>query len=213
VRPVEGGRYEILANAETWLCAQRLGQTKVPVFVVEDIDDEAANTITQKHHDPISEAEAFAEARLQWQGAKRGSIAGVARSAGLTRQYVWHSLHLLMLPDELKAAVREGKLSAGHARAVLRFKARKEQLSAAKRIIDDGMTVRQAESYARSKSLPSQSTQKGSRDPDIVRLERRITEHLGCEFKLDNHLGRCVINYHGELEVLEGVLEKMGYRE
>ena len=81
VRPVGAGQYEILAGAETWLCAQRLGQHQVPVFVVEDIDDEQAARITQSDPDAISEAEDFAEQLKNWPGAPRphhraGTITG-----------------------------------------------------------------------------------------------------------------------------------------
>ena len=72
------------------------------------------------------------------------------------------------------------------------------------------MTVREAEAFARGDKTAAEEQ---SRDPDVVRLEQRVTQHLGCDFRIDQDQGTCTINYHGDLEILDGALRKMGYSQ
>lgn len=207
VRPIGAGRYEILAGAETWLCAQRTGHDKVPVFVLDDVSDADAERFNVPGTtDPISEAEGFADLLSRWEGAKRGRVSGLARFLGLNRAYVAHSLRLLRLPDAVKDAVRQGRLSAGHARAVLRLP-QDEQAATARRIERERMTVRQAEALVRDGPVREESP----KDPDVLRLEQRVSQFLGCDFQVNQEDGTCTLNYHGDLEILDGALIKMGY--
>ena len=209
VRPTTAGQYEILAGAETWLCAQRLGQDKVPVFIVDDLDDEQAEQVRPMGgQDPISEAEDFAEQLMRWEGAKRGRITGLARWLGLNRAYVAHALRLLRLPETIKDAVRQGRLSAGHARAVLRLPVN-DQVAAARRMMRNSMSVREAEALVRGENAGEDAP---ARNPDVVRLEHRVSELLGCDFRISEEEGTCTIDYVRNLEILDGVLEKIGYK-
>jgi len=228
VRPAGAGRYEILSHPDIWVAAGELSIAKVPAIIREDIDDLEAADIVRDHYvsapdDPISEAEGFLTVMQRngwWDGRSaalpRGAISKVARSMSRSRPYVANSLRLLKLPVGIQEELRGGRLSMGQARPLLRLSSRADQLGLARRIKAERLTARQAELEARTLSqgrpprAPEQTGLMEKKSADIVRLERRVTDLLGAEFRLDE--GRAVINYYGDLSILDGILERIGYR-
>lgn len=222
VRPIENGRYEIISNVETWLAAQQAGQHQVPVEVRDDLgEEEAAALMAQAARatapDPIAEAEDFAE-RLEALGGTRarGAVARLAREVGKPRTYVSHALRLLKLPARVQDMVRRGELTAGHARALVGITDRRRCLRLAERIVRDRLSVRDAEELARGRQAGPAADEAGgpgAADPNIRRLERELTETLGCPTRIDTAAGRLVIEYYGDLDILGGVLERLGLAE
>ena len=223
VRPCGPERYEILSNAETWLAVQRAGQHQVPIEVRDDIDDaEAAELLEladKGRSNPIAEAEAFL-LRIDELGGrqKRGAIAQTAREEGRSRSYVSHALRLLTLPNIVQDMLIAGALSAGHARALVSLPDRRRQIRLAHRVQRDALSVRQLEDLVsgRGTRTPAKAsvverTQMPSEDPDIRRLEMQVSELLGCPTFVDTEQGELVIRYMQDLEVLEGVLDRLGY--
>ena len=224
VRPCGPERYEILSNAETWLAVQRVGQHQVPIEVRDDIDDaETAELLELAAHkgqpNPIAEAEAVLQ-RIEELGGrkKRGAIAQTAREEGRSRSYVSHALRLLTLPNLVQDMLASGVLSAGHARALVSLPDRRRQIRLAHRVQRDALSVRQLEDlvYGRGTKAPAkvastERSQTPSEDPDIRRLELQVSELLGCPTFVDTEQGELVIRYMQDLEVLEGVLDRLGY--
>ena len=224
VRPCGTDRYEILSNAETWLAVQRAGQHQVPIEVRDDIDDAEASELLELAADkgrsnPIAEAEAFLQRVDELGGRqKRGAIAQTAREEGRSRSYVSHALRLLTLPNIVQDLLTSGALSAGHARALVSLPDRRRQIRLAQRVQRDALSVRQLEDlvFGRGTRTPTKAgvaerTQTPSEDPDIRHLEMQITELLGCPTFVDTEQGQLVIRYMQDLEVLEGVLDRLGY--
>jgi ParB family transcriptional regulator, chromosome partitioning protein len=223
VRPTGANRYEILANAETWLAVQRVGQHKVPIEVRSDINDEEAQQLLELNElggrpNPIAEAEGFLE-RIDELGGRdhRGAIAQTAREQGLSRSYVSHALRLLSLPGAIRDMVAAGDLKAGHARALVGVPDRRRQLRLAERTCRDKLSVRALEALTRKQPTHRQADAREfhtphqpSKDPDIRQLEVRISESLGCASYIDHDNGDLVIHYTGDLDVLQGVLSRLG---
>ena len=226
VRP-RGMRYEILSNAETWLAAQRAGWHEVPIEIREDVSDADATAILALgsgagHLDPIEEArqlEQHLEKICRSCGQRRyGAITRLAHEYGKSRTQISHTLRLLKLPVRIQQLVATGEISTGHARALLSVKGASRQVRLAERIILQRLSVREVEAEAQGRRISrTRSTQHQSdeltfnADPDIRRLETTLSETLGSTTRIDTEKGRLVIDYGGNLEILQGVLERLGY--
>ena len=221
VRPGPRG-YEILSNAETWLAAQRAGWHEVPVEIRDEIDDAQATEILRlstriQGTDPIEEARQFDE-ELAWRrrdGSRpHGAITRLARERGRTRSYVAHALRLLKLPPLVQRYVAVGRLSAGHARALVVLRDARRQERAAERILRDRLSVRATEALVQGRVRAYDEEGCSARnDPDVRRLERDLSEALGSATRVDTRAGRLIIDYGENLGVLDGVLERLGLNE
>ena len=228
VRP-HGTRYEILSNAETWLAAQRAGWHEVPVDVRDDITDEDAEAILALTSaaggaDPIEEArELQAHLKQLCAGDRRrrhGAVTRLAHVVGKSRTHISHSLRLLKLPVRIQHLVARGELSAGHARALVTLKDVRRQERLAESIIRQRLSVRQAEAAAQGRRIsPTRAPRHQpdeltfNADPDVRRLETALSETLGSTTRVDTERGRLIIHYGGDLEVLQGVLDRLGCDE
>ena len=211
--------YEILSNAETWLAAQRGGWHEVPIEIRDEIEDaEAAEILRLSNRsqgsDPIEEARQFdAELARRCPDGRRphGAITRLARERGRTRSYVAHALRLLKLPPQIQHYVASGRLSAGHARALVTLRDARRQERVAERILREGLSVRATEALVQGRGRARAGGDHSKRDdPDIRRLERDLSEALGSATRVDTRGGRLVIHYGNNLGVLEGVLERLG---
>lgn len=215
VRPTGGSKYEILSNAETWLAVQRAGLHSVEIVVHDDLsDDEALQIINGAGElDPITEAEWF-ESQLNGVGGngRYKSIAALARSVGRTRSYVSHSLRFLTLGETLKEALRSGALSTGHAKVLLSVRNSDQRLGFATRAIRERWSIRKlklaTESLGRIKAKREGLVEKS---PDVIALERKLTGLIGSPVEIDEQGGKLSIGYGKNLEVLDGILKRLGY--
>ncbi len=222
VRPIGQGRYEILANAEAWVAAGRAGLHKIPVNVREDLDEEEARDIVVEHYgvqarSVLDDARYFEEQLAFFGGSKRrGAITKLAVASGRSRPYIAHSLRLLALPHEIQNWVQAGRLSAGQVRPLVAIADRATQLRLARSIMTKRLTAREAEALARAtrageaKLAPEKPPNKRGKDADTKRFEQRVSDTIGAEFRLEN--GRAIIDYCNDLDVLQGIVERMGYR-
>ena len=228
VRP-RGPRYEILSNTETWLAAQRAGWHEVPIAIRDDLTDDEVKAILALtggagRSDPIEEARRF-EAHLKRLCAgdrprRYGAITRLARALGTSRTHISHTLRLLKLPVRIQHLVARGELSAGHARALVTVKDAGRQARLAERIIQQRLSVREAEAAAQGRRisrtgiLPHQPDDATfNADPDVRRLETTLSETLGSTTRVDTKTGRLIIHYGRNLEVLQGLLERLGCDE
>lgn len=217
VRTVRLG-YEILSNGETWLALQRLGQYEVPIEIRDDLSDNAAAEIValgnlENANDALEEARLIQVQVTEIGSDKYGAISKVARQLGLTRSYVSHALRLLELPEPVRDLLRRGQLKVGHVKPLVSIEDAEDCLGLARKIAFEKLTVREAEALTRAhrsgESMDGHSDGSGSNDADVSRLERELTEQLGCAVHLVD--GQLVIDYGDRLDVLDGVLAQMGY--
>ena len=222
VREVGARQYEILGNAETWLALQQLGQHRVPVDVLPDVDDAEAMAIvaacTQDDAaDPLDEARELA-ARLQALGGRTrwGATRRLAAMTGLSRSYISHAVRLLRLPAEIQQLVRGGRLSVGHAKLLVTVTDRGAQVALARRIEHERLSVRETEALARAAKTGGglgEVALDPAADADLRRLERALSEALGCPTQVRAQDGTLVVDYAGDLDVLDGVLQRVGVRD
>ncbi len=209
VRPVEGGRYEIIAGERRWRASQQAGLERVPALVRE-VPDEAAiamaliENIQREDLNPIEEAVALQRLQQEFQLTQQQ----VADAVGKSRVSVSNLLRLIALPEEIKTLLSHGDLEMGHARALLGLPA-DQQVEGARHVVARGLTVRQTEALVRqwlsSKEKPKAEVRV---DPDISRLEQRLAERLGSPVQIKHGQkgkGQLVIRY-SSLDELQGVL-------
>ncbi len=209
VRPVEGGRYEIIAGERRWRASQQAGLERVPALVRE-VPDEAAiamaliENIQREDLNPIEEAVALQRLQQEFQLTQQQ----VADAVGKSRVSVSNLLRLIALPEEIKTLLSHGDLEMGHARALLGLPA-DQQVEGARHVAARGLTVRQTEALVRqwlsSKEKPKAEVKV---DPDISRLEQRLAERLGSPVQIKHGQkgkGQLVIRY-SSLDELQGVL-------
>lgn len=226
VRP-EGatGRYEILSNPEVWVATGRAGHHVVPVLIRSDLTSEQAAEVVRQQYGgvtatgPLEEARGFLAALESHGGPmRRGSITAVASEVGRSRAYVAHALRLLDLPDDILALLERGELTPGHLRPLVTLCDPQLQRALVRQFIDQRLSVREAEQRVRetraAAPAPVRPEPRSAHAPDVdVRhLESRMTDLLGCQFHVDAKRGVAEIAYYGDLEILQGVLERLGYR-
>ncbi|HVY12475.1 MAG TPA: ParB/RepB/Spo0J family partition protein, partial [Alphaproteobacteria bacterium] len=215
--------YEIVAGERRWRAAQLAGIHDVPV-IVKDIKDKETlefaliENIQREGLSPIEEAETYQRLVDDFDH----SAEDLAEALGKSRAYVANILRLNGLPDEVKELVKSGKLSAGHARALL---GTKNPQALAQEVIDGALSVRQTENLVKLRTEDGGKTgrapKKGSaksraaalvqKDADVVKLERDVSTWLGLKVKLSQKAGgggTLSIEY-ASLDQLEDVLARL----
>ncbi|WP_137973932.1 ParB/RepB/Spo0J family partition protein [Pseudomonas sp. F(2018)] len=209
VRPIGGGRFEIIAGERRWRASQQAGLDKIPAMVRE-VPDEAAiamaliENIQREDLNPIEEAVALQRLQQEFELTQQQ----VADAVGKSRVTITNLLRLIALPEEIKTLLAHGDLEMGHARALLGLPL-EQQVEGARHVVARGLTVRQTEALVRqwlnSKEKP---VEKVKADPDINRLEQRLAEKLGAPVQIKHGQkgkGQLVIRYNS-LDELQGVL-------
>jgi len=205
VRP-EGKHFELVAGERRWRAAQLVGLQKIPA-VVRELDPKSAaaialiENIQREDLNPLEEAQAFLRLIEEFDLTHQQ----VADSVGRSRATVSNLLRLLDLAEPVKQQVNKGLLNMGHARALLAL-IRHDQVEIAKLVVNRGLSVRETELLVK-KTLAAESTVKAKPkaiDPDIRRLENRISEKLGAGVKIKP--GK---KGSGQLAELDGILEHL----
>ena len=198
VRAAGAGLYEIIAGERRWRAAKMANLIEIPVIIIEADDKKTAElslieNIQRQDLDPIEEASAYMELIDQYGLTQEELAERVSKS----RSAVANTMRLLDLPDELLALVKQTKLSAGHARALLAIKDRKKMISAANTVIEKGLSVRQTEALAKSINLKKDIPPVPSR---VISVDYRIA----LEKKIRNRIGRPVhISEKGRVKKIE----------
>ena len=205
--PEDAQSFEIVAGERRWRAAQRAGIHSVPIIVRELTDKEVLElaiieNVQRADLNAIEEANGYRELieRFQYSQEQVSDIIGKSRS------HVANTLRLLKLPDSVRAYVQEGKLTAGHARALV-GRADAEEL--AKRILDTDMNVREAEAMVQTGPI-GQAGNTGSRrvrekDPDTKAFEKDLADGLGLKVEIkrgSGETGNLIIKY-GNFDQLE----------
>ena len=208
VRPVEDGRFEIIAGERRWRAAQLAGLNEIPVLVRE-VDDRTAlelaivENVQRADLNPVEEALGY-EQLIAEHGYTQNDLGEII---GKSRSHVANSLRLLKLPDLVRDMLFAGTLSAGHARALIPTS---DPVGLARTIVSKGLSVRDAERLAqnniKAQSQPVLETKSAAKDPDTLALERTLSDTLGLDVNV-NHKGnggKLTISYKS-LEQLEEI--------
>ena len=193
--PTKPGQFQIIAGERRWRAAQQAGLHEVPVLLrpLSDADAMAASLVENLQRqdlNPIEEGEGFR--RLIEEFGLTQEQLGAA--VGKSRSHVANSMRLLALPPSVRTDVQTGKLSAGHARALL---AHPDPEQAAKLVIARGLSVRQTEALATQKPKPPATQADAAQDPETEALQRDLSERLGLAVQIafDGRGGSVTIRY------------------
>jgi ParB family chromosome partitioning protein len=208
VRTARGAtdQYEIVAGERRWRAAQRAGLHDVPVVLLEVSDREALElaiieNVQRSDLNALEEANGYQALADEF----KYSQDDIAKIVGKSRSHVTNTVRLLRLPDGVQEFIRSGKISAGHARALL-GQPNPEVLAQA--IVAQGLSVRQAEAVAQERAAESGKTPtarraRGDKDADTVALEKRLSDALGLVVTIA-HRGN-----GGELKIRYKTLEQL----
>src|SRR3712207_6016869 len=181
--------YEIIAGERRWRAAQRAGLHEVPVVIVE-ADDKTSleyaiiENVQRTDLNPIEEAAGYDRLMSEF-GYSHGDLANVL---GKSRSHVANTLRLLGLPDEVQGLVRDGQISAGHARALL---AVKDPRGVAKEIVAKGLNVRDVERIAQddqgdAEEQAPRRRARAHKDPDTRAVEKALEDVLGLAVSIEH---------------------------
>ena len=203
VRDAGNGYYQISAGERRWRAARLAGLTELPVVVL-DADDRTVmelaliENLQRQDLNPMEEAEGY-RVLIEEYGLTQEQA---ATRVGKSRPAVANALRLLALPDEVRAMVEEGTLSAGHARAVLTLSSHRLQKAAAQKIIALRLSVRQAEAMCKRMAAEEKPKKvKPALTVDYVgECEKALTKQLGRKVRIvsGKRKGRFELEFYGQ---------------
>lgn len=214
VRPAPGGGngYELIAGERRWRAAQKAGLHEIPV-VIQDVTDREAmeiaiiENVQRQDLNPLEEAMGYDQLIQEFEYTQNDLAAVIGKS----RSHVANTLRLLKLPEPVKQYLNDGALTAGHARALI---AAPDPAALAKRIVEEGLTVRSAETLAQatiSEPHGRAKTAKPDKDADTRALEKRLSDILGFSVEIRHKLngsGEVRLHYVS-LEQLDDIVRRL----
>lgn len=206
-------RYILIAGERRWLAAKQAGLTTVPV-IQRQVDDRTrlelalVENLQREDLDPLEAAEAYQVLAEQFQLSHEQ----ISERVGKSRVTITNTLRLLKLPEAVKTALREKRISEGHARALLALPTPQAQVALLQTILQNELNVRQAEELVRKylgrKPPPSQRKEV---PPEISALESQLRQALGTKVNISPRKkggGTIVIHYYSE-EELDNLLKRI----
>jgi ParB family transcriptional regulator, chromosome partitioning protein len=208
VRPKSAGGYEIVAGERRWRAAQRASLHEVPVLIRELNDRETLEialieNVQRADLNPLEEARAYKQLIEQYDYTQQQ----LADSIGKSRSHIANTLRLQNLPESVLAQIESGMLSAGHARTLV---ANDNPEEMADKIIQLGLSVRQAEDLTRAAPVKAKKT-RSEKDADTRALEKTLTELLGLAVSITHKDpgGQVLITYK-TLDQLDHISRRLG---
>jgi len=209
-----GAPYTLVAGERRWRAAQLAGLARVPAIIKEVTPQEMleialVENIQRNDLSPLEEAAAFQQLINEF-GLTPDAV---AERVGKSRVAIYNTLRLLKLPGQIQAALMQGEISEGHARALLSLSSAVDQLAVLNEIKAHDLNVRQTEELIRRLNSPKTTEKKAQRDQrwqGAKEYESRLREALGTKVALvrSRKGGRIIIEFYSE-EELEAIYEKL----
>lgn len=189
VRSLSFGEFEVVAGERRWRAAQAVPMHEIPV-IIRDLDDRAAfeialiENIQRSDLNPVEEAEGFQRLIAEFNHTQDS----IAESTGKSRSHVANLVRLLKLPAGVLDLVRDGKLSMGHARALI---GHPEAEALAEQVVEGNLSVRETETLVADQagrerqSRPRGAPRPSAKDPDTEALERALSESIGLKVTIE----------------------------
>lgn len=209
IRRLKTGNYELIAGERRWRASQLAGLKEIPA-VIRDIPDQAAaamaliENIQREDLNALEEANALKRLINEF-GLTHQQIANVL---GRSRTTVTNLLRLIDLCDEVKMLLNERQLEMGHARALLALSTPDLQSSAARKVVQLGLSVRATEQLVKTMQNREPVNSSRASTPDVMRLEQSLGDKLGAKVAIRYNAkgkGKMVIEYNS-LDELDGIL-------
>ena len=203
------GQYELVAGERRWRAAQMAGLQTIPV-IIRQLDDSQAGELSlienlqREDLTAIEEAQAYRLMMERYQYTQEM----LSQKIGKSRSHIANTLRILNLPFSILEMLESGKISAGHARALLSLPGPKEQLAAAREIANQGMSVRETEKRTKPRKVIQEFV--FEKPAEILDLEERLQKHLGTKAEIFalNEGGKIQITYYSN-EELERIMEML----
>ena len=216
VRELPSGYYQIIAGERRWRAARMANLSDVPAIIIEADDKKVKElalieNLQRQDLNPVEEALGY-HSLMEEYGLTQEEA---SKRVGKSRPAVANALRLLALPQEILDMLRNGKLTAGHARAVLVLKTPKKQLEAAQKISALGLSVRQAELLCKNmaKEIPQKKEPEIFAVDYVAECEKQLSKQLGRGVKIVNgkRKGRFELEFYGQedLQILLDALMKI----
>lgn len=191
VRPLPIGGYQIVAGERRYRACRMAGLTEVPVTIRELSDTETMElalieNLQREDLSPIEEALGY-KALIDEHGFSQEEV---ATSVGKSRPAIANSLRILKLPGSVLEYVKQDKISAGHARALLMLDSEEDMLELAELIYKKDLSVRQAEKLAKKKPEVEEDTQPERKPSFYSMVELALNESLGRKIKVNKNKGK-----------------------
>jgi ParB family chromosome partitioning protein len=216
--PRDKSKYEIIAGERRWRASKMAGLDEVPVIIREISDRQAlefAIVENVQRHDlsPLEEALGYQRLIEEFDYTQEE----LAHTVGKSRSHIANLLRLLGLPDEVKEMLDKGKLTMGHARALLTAQ---NPVELAEMIIRKGLNVRQAEKFSKGAGTTKRASANTGqqaykppvhKDPDIVALEESLSENIGVRVAINDRgqAGEIILSYDSLMQ-LDEILRRLG---
>jgi ParB family chromosome partitioning protein len=218
VRPLSGGRYQLITGERRWLASKKANKTTIP-SIVRQVSDEQTLEMTIVENlqradlNPIEQARAYQRLSSDFKMTQEQ----MAVRTGKERASVSNFLRLLRLPESVQQKVESGDLSFGHARTLLALDSPEAITTAAQKVMALSLSVRQTESYVQGLINPEAKEKKESKadaqpeDPNVREAQDRLRRSLGLKVRIEDKKGkgRVIIEYSG-LEDFDSILTALG---
>lgn len=220
VRLLPSGYYQIIAGERRWRAARLAGLTEIPVVVIEADDKKAMElalieNLQRADLNPVEEALGYQQLISEYGMTQEQA----AERVGKSRPAVANALRLLSLSRPVQDLLAEGRLSAGHARALLTIRSDAEQYAVAQKVINLQLSVRQTETMCRNlaKSVKQKPQPAAPAVDYIAECEKELKKTLGRGVKIvrGKKKGRVELEYYGEddLQTIYELLQRLGRKE
>lgn len=206
LRPLSSGGYQIVAGERRYRASRMAGLTEVPAVVRELSDTETMEfalieNLQREDLNPIEEALGYKELMDNYHFTQEE----VSKSVGKSRPAIANALRLLNLPEEVIGYVRQGRLSSGHARAILALETEEEMLDIADKAIKNNFTVRDVEKLSKKEQGTKKAPAHKTRDSFYDEMELALNSELGRKVKigLEKNKGTITIEFYGKDDLKE----------
>lgn len=212
VRPILGGGYQIVAGERRYRASRMAGLTEVPVTIRELTEEETMEialieNLQRENLNPLEEALGYQSLMEEYELSQEQ----VAEAVGKSRPAIANTLRLLNLPKAVTELIKDGKISAGHGRALLALEDDEEKIRIANAIVDEDLSVRQVEKMTKKKPEKSTETKPEPIVPYYKMVEQSLAENLGKKVKVSAQKGKkggiLQIEFYSEDELKELALK------
>jgi ParB family transcriptional regulator, chromosome partitioning protein len=215
VRPIAGGRFQLIAGERRLLASRKAGKETIPAVVRLASDEQAmemtvVENLQRADLNPMEQARAFDRLGREFQMTQEQ----MAKRTGKDRASVANFLRLLRLPTEIQGKVEAGQLSFGHARTLLALESPDSILKAAQKVLALSMSVRQTESFVQNMLNPEKATKqpksKDPLDPNVREARDQMQRALGLKVAIEDKggKGKVIIEYTN-LEAFDSLMERI----
>jgi ParB family chromosome partitioning protein len=218
VRMVPGGRFQLIAGERRWLASQKAGKPTVPA-IVRELSNEQALEMTIVENLQREDLGTMEQARAFERLSREFSLTQeqMAQRTGKDRSVIANYIRLFKLPIEIQAEIDTGSISFGHAKVLLMLDSPETMQKVARRIVEQGISVRETEALVQSilypAGKPAAAAAERAVDPNVREAERQLERSLGVKVHIDDRKGKGkIVLEYASLEDFDRILEVLGSR-